>query len=654
MRARCAARLSDSAGRGHFCVSNHSSFSAGSRTIGTPAPNIASGTKSPALGTGLTANSTFTSGTYHLCNPKSTLLLAAFAHFLSGPDCGGAVLLNYPLYERIRQLERPSVKDLDLLSKAVAVLLALATMLGCQGLDASKLTVSPSSMSFGNVPIGQSQSQPATLSNSGGSSLTLNQVTVSGTGFSISGLSLPLTLVPGQSVMMMVTFTPSSSGSTSGTVSLLGSISMLALDGQKPKGQSSISTLRSVSTSLSLPVSGAGITTGQLAAAPSSLSFGSVQVGATQTASVALANTSNTTVTISQATITGAGFSLSGLSLPLTLSAGQSTNFKVTFAPQTGGSANGSVSVVSNAANSSLTLALSGNGGTPGTLAATSISLSFGSVQIGSSTTRSETLTNSGGSSVKVTQASVTGSGFSVTGLSLPMALSPGQSFTFGVAFAPTSAGSASGSISVVSDASNPNLTIALAGSGTSAGQLSVSPGSLSFGSVVVGTSKSLSASLSASGASVTVSSATFGTSEFTLSGISFPLTLAAGQSASFAITFRPQASGSASDSASFSSNASNSPTMETLSGSGAVPPPHSVSLSWDASTSSVVGYNVYRGSATGGPYAKINSGLNASTNYTDNSVQAGLTYYYVTTAVDGSGLESGYSNQVQAVIPTP
>jgi hypothetical protein len=74
-------------------------------------------------------------------------------------------------------LESPSVKNFDVVSKAVAVLLALATMLGCQSLAAvspGQLTVSPSSMSFGNVPIGQSHSQPATLSNSGGSSLTIN------------------------------------------------------------------------------------------------------------------------------------------------------------------------------------------------------------------------------------------------------------------------------------------------------------------------------------------------------------------------------------------------------------------------------------------------------------------------------------------------
>ena len=67
-----------------------------------------------------------------------------------------------------------------------------------------------------------------------------------------------------------------------------------------------------------------------------------------------------------------------------------------------------------------------------------------------------------------------------------------------------------------------------------------------------------------------------------------------------------------------------------------------------------MVGYNVFRGTTSGGPYSKINSVLNASTNFTDNSVQAGQTYFYVTTAVDGSGMESSYSNQVKAVIPTP
>jgi fibronectin type 3 domain-containing protein len=77
--------------------------------------------------------------------------------------------------------------------------------------------------------------------------------------------------------------------------------------------------------------------------------------------------------------------------------------------------------------------------------------------------------------------------------------------------------------------------------------------------------------------------------------------------------------------------------------------------LSWDASSSSgITGYNVYRGSVSSGPYTKINSVLDATTAYTDSSVTAGLTYYYVTTAVDTAGLESSYSNVVPATIPTP
>ena len=90
------------------------------------------------------------------------------------------------------------------------------------------------------------------------------------------------------------------------------------------------------------------------------------------------------------------------------------------------------------------------------------------------------------------------------------------------------------------------------------------------------------------------------------------------------------------------------------VTGTGTPAPQHSVSLSWTASTSTVVGYNVYRGTQTGGPYVAVTGSPDASTTYTDNSVQAGQTYYYVVTAVDGSGNESVYSNQAQAVVPAP
>jgi len=79
----------------------------------------------------------------------------------------------------------------------------------------------------------------------------------------------------------------------------------------------------------------------------------------------------------------------------------------------------------------------------------------------------------------------------------------------------------------------------------------------------------------------------------------------------------------------------------------------HTVSLSWDASTSqNVVGYNVYRGPSSNGPYAKLNTTLDSQTAYSDGTVQGGQTYFYVTTAVDNMGNESAYSNQSQATIP--
>lgn len=80
---------------------------------------------------------------------------------------------------------------------------------------------------------------------------------------------------------------------------------------------------------------------------------------------------------------------------------------------------------------------------------------------------------------------------------------------------------------------------------------------------------------------------------------------------------------------------------------------PHSVQLSWTASTSpSVVGYNVYRSNAPAGPFVKITPTPVSDTTYTDTTVVSGSTYYYVATSVDSSGQESSYSNAAEAVVP--
>jgi len=77
--------------------------------------------------------------------------------------------------------------------------------------------------------------------------------------------------------------------------------------------------------------------------------------------------------------------------------------------------------------------------------------------------------------------------------------------------------------------------------------------------------------------------------------------------------------------------------------------------LNWTASTSSnVTGYNVYRATQSGGPYTKLTSSPVVGTSYTDVTVLAGQSYYYVTTAVDSSSNESVYSNEATAAVPSP
>lgn len=82
-------------------------------------------------------------------------------------------------------------------------------------------------------------------------------------------------------------------------------------------------------------------------------------------------------------------------------------------------------------------------------------------------------------------------------------------------------------------------------------------------------------------------------------------------------------------------------------------PEGHSVSISWQASASSgVTSYNVYRSPVTGGPYARV--GNATGTSFTDTTVQAGKTYFYVVTSLNASQVESAVSTETTVTVPTP
>ena len=306
-----------------------------------------------------------------------------------------------------------------------------------------------------------------------------------------------------------------------------------------------------------------------------------------------------------------------------------------------GGNANPATSSAPNPQPASLTLNANG--------------IDFGNVAVGSSKSNTITLTNAssaGAASVAVTQIGATGSGFGVTASTLPFTLAPGQSSSLTVIFSPASAGAASGQLSITAQGASQPISIPLTGTGLGPGQLVVSPSSMDFGNVAVGSTQSKTGTLTAGSSDVNISSASLTSQDFSLTGITLPMVVTAGTSVSFTVNFTPLVTGSLSDQLSFISDATNPPTSVALSGSGTMNVQHSVDLSWNASTSQVSGYNIYRGSQSGGPYTKLNSTLISALTFTDTTVQSGTTYFYVSTAVDANSVESAYSNEATAVIP--
>ena len=306
------------------------------------------------------------------------------------------------------------------------------------------LSASASNLNFGNTLVGTSTSMALSLTNTGTESVNTSQVAITGTGFTVAGFPGVVTLAVGQSFTLTVSFAPFAAGSATGSLSVLSS---------------------ATNSPNTISLTGTGVQP-QLGANPSTTSFGNVTMGSSNSQTISLTNGGTAAVTISQANVSGAGFSTSGLpTLPMTLNSGASTTFNVVFAPATSGSVTGSVSLVSNAPNSPLAIALSGSGvAATHLLTANPTSLSFNNVNDGSSSSLTVTLTNTGNSSVTISSAAASGAGFSATGVA-GTTLTPNQTATLTVTFAPSTAGAVSGSVTVASNATN-SPSIALSGTG--------------------------------------------------------------------------------------------------------------------------------------------------------------------------------------------
>ena len=193
-------------------------------------------------------------------------------------------------------------------------------------------------------------------------------------------------------------------------------------------------------------------------------------VGQTATASLSVNNSGSNSLQISQIQFSSANFSLSGnLTFPLTLAVGQNLTLTLEFAPSATGAASGTATLNSTGNPSSVTVGLSGTGVVPSPgIQLQSTSVNFGDVKLNNLATQADIITSSGAAPLTITDASVTGSGFSVSGITFPITLDPQATATLNITFDPTVLGGLTGQVSLATNTPSGSVSITLDGSAVS------------------------------------------------------------------------------------------------------------------------------------------------------------------------------------------
>jgi hypothetical protein len=288
--------------------------------------------------------------------------------------------------------------------------------------------------------------------------------------------------------------------------------------------------------------------------------------------------------------------------------------------------------------------------------------LSFGTINTGTTSTLDSTLSNLASTTLTISSKVKSGAAeFSFTD-TCSSTVAPSASCVFHVQFAPLSVGTFAGQIAVTDTGVGSPHIISFSGAGTGpppGNVLLFSPSSLTFPTTATGGSSSpQTITVTNSGAStVTISGVALtgtGLGSYSIAD-SCTGTLASLASCNVDVTFTPLSAGILTAAVQFTDTGVGSPQNVPVTGTGSTAS-HSVDVAWTASASSgVTGYNVYRGTVSGGPYTQINGALISGTTYTDFAVTSGQNYCYVVTAFAPTGYspqESVHSIESCATVP--
>jgi hypothetical protein len=409
--------------------------------------------------------------------------------------------------------------------------------------------LAPTSLTFSSQVVGStSPAQAVTLTNNGSVALSITSITASSS-FAETN-TCGSSVAAGAACNLNVTFTPSTTGTISGTISIADSAS---------------------GSPQTVSLTGTGTGAPAVTLSPTSLTFASQAIDTTSAAqTVTLTNTGTGPLTITSVTSTGNYSQTNGCGS--SVAAGANCKISVAFIPTAAGTLTGSVVITDNASNSPQTVTLTGTGATQGVVFAPS-GVSFGNQSLNtSSAVKSVTLTNSTGASMTISKI-FTSANFAQTNNCGTEA--SGASCTVNVTFTPTGTGVLPGTLSITDTATTSPQTVPLTGTGI-APAVVFSPTSLTFADQTVGTSSTASVvSLTNTGtATLTITSITItGTnsgdySETNTCGTS----VAAGASCTISTIFTPAASGTRTANISVADNASGSPQLVPVTGTGIAP----------------------------------------------------------------------------------
>jgi hypothetical protein len=305
------------------------------------------------------------------------------------------------------------------------------------------LTISPASLAFGNVTVNTASTLPVTLTSTGTAPVTINSAALTGTGFTMSGATFPVTLNPTQSATISVKFDPTAAGAVTGqlTIQSNSSTNGTAVIGLTGTGTAVAATLSALSCSnASMTGAGSDTCTVTLSGAAGS---GGLSVSLTS---------SNAAVTVPATVVVPANATSAGFTATVS---SVSTTQAVTLTASAGGV--------------SKTFAVQLNAGVP-TLTISPASLAFGNVTVNTPSTLPVTLTSTGTAPVTINSATLTGTGFTMSGATFPVTLNPTLAITLDVQFDPTATGAVTGQLTIKSNSStNGTVVISLTGTGESA-----------------------------------------------------------------------------------------------------------------------------------------------------------------------------------------